>query len=481
MDKKLVRNYIYNILYQRVKIILPLVIIPYTYAHLTPAVVGISDYAGSIMQWFVLFGILGVNTYGNREIAKVRNDRDKLNRTFFEILYMQMADMVIAATAYYIFISFAITENLTIFRLTGFTMLASMLDISWFFYGVEDFKKASIRNIVVKCLGTGLIFLLCKTPADLWKFVLINAGSELFGQFIMFFQLKQYITFEKVSLADAYRHHFKPTFQLFIPTIAISVYTMLDRTMVGALYNEEHLSYYKTSIGFVQMFLYFITSIGAVVLPRITNVFYNEEGGEEKAKNLIKTTMKIALMLSVPMCLGMVAVAGNFISWYLPTAPIVADLIRFGSPIIIFISMSNVTGIQYLVPTGMYTQYTISVVTGSVVNFIINSLLIPRYGAYGAITGSVIAEFCVTCVQLAFVYRKAHIRFFDRSYVIYVIGAAVMMAAVMAVVRVLPVNIAGTVLSIFAGMIVYFIILYVSKEDLCMKVMGMIRRRKANA
>ncbi|MBQ1318038.1 MAG: oligosaccharide flippase family protein, partial [Solobacterium sp.] len=315
MDKKLVRNYIYNILYQLVKIILPLVIIPYTYAHLTPAVVGISDYAGSVMQWFILFGILGVNTYGNREIAKVRNDRDKLNRTFFEILYMQMADMVIAAAAYYIFISFAITENLTIFRLTGFTMLASMLDISWFFYGVEDFKKASIRNIVVKCLGTGLIFLLCKTPADLWKFVLINAGSELFGQFIMFFQLKQYITFEKVSLADAYRHHFKPTFQLFIPTIAISVYTMLDRTMVGALYNEEHLSYYKTSIGFVQMFLYFITSIGAVVLPRITNVFYNEEGGEEKAKNLIRTTMKIALMLSVPMCLGMVAIARSFISW----------------------------------------------------------------------------------------------------------------------------------------------------------------------
>ncbi|MBQ1320542.1 MAG: polysaccharide biosynthesis C-terminal domain-containing protein, partial [Solobacterium sp.] len=281
--------------------------------------------------------------------------------------------------------------------------------------------------------------------------------------------------------ADAYRHHFKPTFQLFIPTIAISVYTMLDRTMVGALYNEEHLSYYKTSIGFVQMFLYFITSIGAVVLPRITNVFYNEEGGEEKAKNLIRTTMKIALMLSVPMCLGMVAVAGNFISWYLPTAPIVADLIRFGSPIIIFISMSNVTGIQYLVPTGMYTQYTISVVTGSIVNFIINSLLIPRYGAYGAIAGSVIAEFCVTCVQLAFVRRKAHIRFFDRSCAVYVIGAAVMMAVVMAVVRVLPVNIAGTVLSIFAGMIVYFIVLYVSKEDLCMKVMGMIRRRKANA
>ncbi|MBQ1468252.1 MAG: oligosaccharide flippase family protein, partial [Solobacterium sp.] len=238
MDRKLIRNYIYNVLYQMVKVIMPLVLTPYVYKHITAPVVGISDYAGSIMQWFILVGILGVNIYGNREIARVRDDKDQLSETFFEIFWMQMLNMIIMAAAYYLFISFTIKENYNIFVLAGTTMLASMLDITWFFYGMEDFKKASIRNIIVKCLGVFLIMTLCKTPADLWLYILINVGSELFGQAIMFIQLRQYLTFEKVSLKDAYKNHFKATFQLFVPTIAISVYTLLDQTMVGALYEK---------------------------------------------------------------------------------------------------------------------------------------------------------------------------------------------------------------------------------------------------
>ena len=481
MDSKIIKNYIYNILYQLVRIILPMVLVPYTYAHITPSVLGISSFASNIMSWFILFGTLGVNTYGNREIAKVRDDKQKLNTAFFEILYMQILNMLIAMAAYYIFCLCTVKENLYVYLLTGITMIASMCDITWLFYGLEDFKKASVRNSIVKVLGVSLIFLFCKSPDDLWIYILINAGSELFGQIIMFAQLKQYITFEKVSIVQAYKHHFKATFQLFVPTIAISVYTMLDQTMLGYLYNAEHLEFYKTSMNFVKMFLYFITSIGSVMLPRVTNVYYNDENGQEKAQNLVNTTMKIALLLALPMCFGMIAVAPNLMSWYLPTAPIIASLVCAGAPIVIFISMSNVTGIQYMVPTGMYKRYSLSVVSGAVINFCLNLFSIPKIGAFGAVISSVIAEASVTLIQYVSVRKKVKITFITKSYYVYLSASLLMLAVVYFEGKFLPVNVLGTLVQVGTGVIIYALVLIITKEDITMKVLNKIKERNHNA
>lgn len=481
MDSKIIKNYIYNILYQLVRIILPMVLVPYTYAHITPSVLGISSFASNIMSWFILFGTLGVNTYGNREIAKVRDDKQKLNTAFFEILYMQILNMLIAMAAYYIFCLCTVKENLYVYLLTGITMIASMCDITWLFYGLEDFKKASVRNSIVKVLGVSLIFLLCKSPDDLWIYILINAGSELFGQIIMFAQLKQYITFEKVSIVQAYKHHFKATFQLFVPTIAISVYTMLDQTMLGYLYNAEHLEFYKTSMNFVKMFLYFITSIGSVMLPRVTNVYYNDENGQEKAQKLINTTMKIACLLALPMCFGMIAVAPNLMSWYLPTAPIIASLVCAGAPIVIFISMSNVTGIQYMVPTGMYKRYSASVVSGAMINFCLNLISIPKIGAYGAVISSVIAEASVTLIQYISIRKYVKIKFNSKSYYVYLIGSLFMLAVVYFEGKVLPINVIGTLVQVGTGVLIYILVLIISKEDITMKVFNKLKERKVNA
>lgn len=481
MDSKIIKNYIYNILYQLVRIILPMVLVPYTYAHITPSVLGISSFASNIMSWFILFGTLGVNTYGNREIAKVRDDKSKLNTAFFEIFYMQVINMFIAMIAYYVFCLCTIKENMYVYLLTGITMIASMCDITWLFYGLEDFKKASVRNTIVKIIGVSLIFLFCKSPEDLWIYILINAGSELFGQVIMFLQLKQYITFERVSIVQAYKHHFKATFQLFVPTIAISVYTMLDQTMLGYLYNAEHLEFYKTSMNFVKMFLYFITSIGSVMLPRVTNVYYNDENGQEKAQKLINTTMKIACLLALPMCFGMIAVAPNLMSWYLPTAPIIASLVCAGAPIVIFISMSNVTGIQYMVPTGMYKRYSASVVSGAIINFCLNLISIPKIGAYGAVISSVIAEASVTLIQYISIRKYVKIKFNSKSYYVYLIGSLFMLAVVYFEGKVLPINVLGTLVQVGTGVLIYILVLIISKEDITMKVFNKLKERKVNA
>lgn len=477
MDKKLIQNYIYNIAYQLVKIALPLVTVPYLYAHIGAETLGISDFASNIAGWFILFGTLGVNTYGNRTIAKVRDNKEQMSITFWQIFLMQCVNMLIATVCYGVYVYFTVSNHLEIYALTGFILLASLVDITWFFYGVEDFKKASVRNILVKLAGVVLLLLFVKKPADLYLYVIINSVSELVGQSIMFLQLKKYIDVKKVSLKDAYQNHFKPTIALFVPTIAISIYTLLDQTMLGYLHSELHLNYYKTSMAFIKMFLYFITSIGAVMLPRVTNVFYNQADGKSQAQSLVQTTMKIAVMMAAPMCFGMVAVAPKFIPWYLPSAPIIANLIMIGCPIVLFISMSNVTGIQYMVPTGMVKQYSNSVIGGAVINFILNSFLIPGYGAYGAIISSCIAEASVTLIQLYFIRKELGTRFFNRSYLKIVLSAVLMYGVVYLIGTCFEASLLCNLVQAVAGVVVYFVILLVLKEELLMRIVRKVLKR----
>ena len=477
MDKKILLNYIYNIAYQLVKIALPLVTVPYLYAHIGAETLGISDFASNIAGWFILFGTLGVNTYGNRAIAKVRDDKDQMSQTFWQIFSMQCMNMLIATIFYGVYVALTVTKNLEIYALTGCILLASLFDITWFFYGVEDFKKASIRNILVKLTGVGLLLIFVKKPSDLYLYVLINSVSELIGQSIMFFQLKKYIHFEKVSLKQAYQNHFKPTIALFIPTIAISVYTLLDQTMLGYLHSELHLNYYKTSMAFVKMFLYFVTSIGAVMLPRVTNVFHNQKDGKQQAQTLVKTTMKIAMLMAIPMCFGMLAVAPFFIPWYLPSAPEIAKLIMLGCPIVLFISMSNVTGIQYMVPTGMDKQYSSSVIAGACINFVCNLFLIPKMGAFGAIVASCIAEASVTGIQLFYIKKELGTRFFDLSYFKLVLSALFMYVVVVLIGSALQASLLCNLIQAITGVCIYFGLLLLLKEQLLLNIVRKVLNR----
>jgi len=153
----------------------------------------------------------------------------------------------------------------------------------------------------------------------------------------------------------------------------------------------------------------------------------------------------------------------------------------YGCPVIILISMSNVTGIQYMVPTGMYSQYSASVIAGSCVNFLINMFLIPRYGAMGAIIASVIAEATVTGIQMFMIRKKVNFHFFSRSYRIYLLATVLMSLAVLGMKRIMPVSAAGTIAEVLTGMAVYFLTLFAMKEELCMKVLNTLRNRKGAA
>ena len=478
MDKKLISNYFYHILYQIVRIILPIFSTPYIIKTVTPQYLGINDFAGNILNWFLIFGVLGVNIYGNRQIAKVRNDRKELSRNFMEIFLMQLTNLTITLIAYLIFISVFIRENRNIHYLFTITIFASMLDCAWFFFGIENFRAVSIKSSLVKIAGIICIFTFVKSPADLPLYVIINSVSELIGMAILTINVRKYVDFKMINIVDAYRHHFLPTFTLFIPTIATSIYTVLDQTMIGLLTDQKaFITYYKTAQSFVRIFLAFITSIGQVMLPRITNSYYNDENGEQKTKDYLQTTFKMALAISIPMTVAMITVTPFFIPWYLEGEEIIGTLIQYSAPIIFLISISNVFGIQYLIPMGRNRQYTISIVTGAVTNFIANLILIPRFQAAGAAYGSVIAELAVSLTQYFFVRKDLKLNFITLDNLKLLLSALIMGAVVVLIGNTMGARVITNIIQAASGVLVYALLLLITKEELIWKVLNNLKSR----
>jgi O-antigen/teichoic acid export membrane protein len=481
MDKKILQNYFYNILYQLLVVLAPMITVPYVTRTLGATMLGISDWTGSNVQWFVLFGIMGVSIYGNREIARVRDDQTKMSKTFFEIFTMQFLSMCASTLVYFLYL-FTVQDSVRLYAtIQTISLLSVALDITWFFYGVEDFKTASIRNMIIKILGIILIFAFVKKPSDLALFIVINAGSGVLGQLIMWTQLKQYVKWTPIHFKDVLKH-FKPNLMLFIPQIATSVYTMLDVSMLGYLYADvSHVSFYNQAQRFIKMFLFFITSIGSVMLPRIANI--HAKGQDEEVLRFLRTTLRLALYLAIPMIAGIISLIPYFIGWFLDdTYQIVTPLIIFTTPIILFISLSNVFGTQYLLPIGRTKEYTRSVILGALTNFCLNALLMPKFGAFGAITGSVIAELMVTLTQWLSIRGQLDLGFRVREVTKYVIASLVMMLPVHFIGEAMGPRFTTNLIQIAAGVIVYFGLLTLMKDDFHMNLIRkVLNHRKGEA
>ncbi len=470
MNKKLINNYFYSVLYQMLLVLIPLLITPYTTRVLGLTSLSINTGTANVVQWFALFGIMGINTYGNREIARVRDNKEKCSRTFFEIFTMQGVSLGITILFFLGYLFLVGDQYIEILIIQGVALIGVALDITWFFYGVEDFKKVSLRNCFVKVIGVLLIFLLIKKPEDLALFVTINVSVAVIGQLVMWFQLREYIQFEKVTFSGVWRH-VVPNIRFFIPQLAISVYSIMDVTMlkqIGPVYEEIYL--YEQTQRFIKMFLFFITSIGTVMLPRLSNIY--GKNNIKLIQSYLNKTLRVSIYLAIPMILGIYAVIQGFVDWFLPADfAVVGELIRWGSPLILFISLSNVFGVQFLLPTGDTKNYTRSVLIGACVNFVLNFIFIPLYGVFGALLASVLGEMSVTLFQWLIVRKLIDFSLEKKELIIVAGSAVIMMFIAMGVGALATPSFVLTCLQGILGVATYVGLLYVFKAPLFIEVL----------
>ncbi len=234
--KSIAKNYIFNLIYQMLTIVLPLITTPYLSRVLGAEAIGTYGYTLSIVTYFVLFGSLGIAMYGQREIAYVQKDKQKQSKVFWEMATIKIITLSLAAITFYA--TFCIHGEYAIYyKILLLELLANFLDITWYYQGIEDFGKTVVRNLVVKIISLLCIFVFVKTQADLWKYILIYTLANVLGNVTMWMYIPKLLA--KISLKQLeLKKHVKPILSLFIPQIAIQIYIVLDKTMIGSITNN---------------------------------------------------------------------------------------------------------------------------------------------------------------------------------------------------------------------------------------------------
>ena len=453
---QVVKNFLYNVSYQLLAIILPLITVPYVSKVLGAE--GIGDYAFTYanMQYFVIFGMVGITLYGNRQIAYVRDNKDELKNTFFSIYTLQLITISISLTLYLIFALFLSHEYKLLYIAQGINILAAMADISWFFMGLEQFKKTVVRNTLVKLVSLASIFIFVRNSEDTVIYVTILGVSSLIGNLTFWVYIPKFIDGKKAKISKL-NHHLKSSLALFVPQIAIQVYLLLDRTMLGLITNTVEVGYYENSQKIIKIALTFATAIGTVMMPKIANTVAN--GDMKKVKYYVQNSFFFMNALSIPLMFGLMGVANELSPWfYADRFPGIENLIVVSSVIILAISWSNVLGIQLLVPLNKTKEFTISVTSGAIVNFLFNLVMIRMYGAYGACISTVMAECSVTFVQLYFVRKIISPVKLIKPIILFIPSAIVMYIVVRVIGNYMGAGLLTNVVQVLAGAITYFII-----------------------
>ncbi len=458
------KNVLYNLIYQVLTVLLPLITTPYLSRKLGAEPIGIYGFTLSIVTYFVLFGSLGTAMYGQREIAKRQNSKKKYSVTFWEVTIIRILAMFISMLIFFIFFC-RNGSYILYYKIFLIYMIAYALNISWFFQGMEKFDKIVIRNIIVKILSIILIFTLVKSPNDLWIYILIFVGSELLGNLSLWLYLPKYLTkIERKSIK--LKKHLIPVLLLFLPQVATQIYTVLDKTMVGIITNNmDEVGFYEQAQNIAKAALVIMASVQTVMNSRVANA--NEQGDINTIKKCLKKSFDFVWMIGIPIMFGLIIVSGNLVPWYYGKnfEPVKFILITI-SPIILAIGLSGITGIVYMIHTGQQNNFTRSVIFGAIVNVIFNIILINIFGTIGAAISSVIAEISILIFQLRYIKEVYKIIDIFKVSIKPLVAGLLMVMILLPISFILKSSIINTSVLVISGMLIYSLVLYILKYDL---------------
>ncbi len=398
---KVLKNYAYNLSYQLLVIILPIITTPYVTRVFSSDDLGTYGYFNSIVTYFILLATLGVANYGTKVIS---GHRKKIEKNFWGIYSLQLGATFLSLTLYGLLcLALPFMQNPVAYIL-GLSLVSKGLDISWLFQGLEDFRKITARNITVKLVGVISIFLFVKSANDLYLYVFLLTIFELLGQLSMWLPAREFIGRPHFDIEYA-RHHLKPVILLFLPQVAISLYVTLDRTMLGALASTKDVGIYDQALKLVNILLTLVTSLGSVMLPRVAHLLAT---GDHKAVNRMhEISFLIYNLVIFPIMAGMLIVNDDFVQFFLGQD---FQDARYAIAIMVFrmffIGWTNIMGIQILIPHNKNKEFMMSTTVPAIISVGLNLLLLPKLGYIGAAIVSVLTEALVWGIQL----------FYTRSY-----------------------------------------------------------------
>lgn len=473
---KITKNYIYNLVFQLLVLILPLLLSPYLVRVLGADQLGVYSFVTSTANIIVTVGLLGTYNYGCRQIAYTRDLTEGSSATYSQILTIRFL-LGIVLTVIYGIVCWAESEYSLYFLLYYSWVLSMIIDPSWFFVGQEDMKATAIKNLAVRLITVALIFLFVKREDDLITYVAIMGFSALICNILLFLQIKKYQISYHVSLQRV-RYHLKGSLSLFWPQVATLMYLQADKIMLKYLTTDiSQVSFYDYGEKIVTIPLTLITTLSTVMMPRIANEYANNN--TTGMRELLIKAGKFSMMLAMPMMFGMAICANKLIPWYLGMAytPSIMVIILV-SPIIVTNSLSGISGNQYFVATNQTNLMLKAYISAAVLNILINAVLIPRYGCNGAAIATVIAAVASVVIQYYYMHKQLNIGVFIGFSLKYLLYALIMGMGVLLVGIKLTANPMASAIQVFVGVTIYSVILLITKDENLMLLLRKIKSMK---
>ncbi|MBQ5320174.1 MAG: polysaccharide biosynthesis protein [Oscillospiraceae bacterium] len=451
------KNYLYNVSFNLLNICIPLITTPYLTRTLGANGMGVYSYSFSVAHFFVIFILLGLNNYGCREIAKCKDDCKKKEKTFWSIYSMQLFLGIVINGIYFVYGCFISEDKITTLILSGYT-LSACFDINWFFFGTENFKYTTIRNLVIKVIKTAAIFMFIKSPDDVYLYCIIMSGGLLINNLILWPHVLRTVKFILPEIKDI-TVHIKPNLVLFITVISVTIFKYMDKVMLGLLSDMTQVGYYEASEKIISVPLAAITSLGTVMLPRVTNMLaHNNEGYMET----LHKSVIFAIFLSSVISFGIMGISREFVPlFYGEGYEICKYLYLILLPSCIFLAFANVIRTQYLLPKQMDKEYIISAILGAIVNLLINCILVSRFGAIGVAIGTLAAEGVVCIYQSSVVAKKIYIGSFIYNSIPLILSGIVMFVCLYNITLSDFSALGSIFIKIAIGAIIYFLSLFI--------------------
>ena len=473
-------NFVMSMAYQVLVVILPMITAPYVARVLGADKSGIYSFTASYQTYFSMFAALGTVSYGSREIARNRKDRPLRSKLFWEIELMTVLTSTVSIIAFIAFI--ASRDRYQIYYIPQvMAILAVMFDISWFFTGIEEFRYIVTKNAVFKLLGAVMIFALVHKPENLLIYIIILSASTMLGNMSMWIHMPRFldpVDFRTLKI----RRHLKETLVYFIPSVATSVYTVLDKTLIGEITrNEAENGCYDKVVQIINiMKALTLTALNSVLGARISFLFAEKKYDEIRRR--IETSINYILFMGLAIGFGLAGVAPRFIPWFLgPGYDRSVMMLIMMSPIVVIIGVSNCLGSQYYTPSGKRAQSARFIIAGSVVNLILNLILIPRFWGYGAIAASLIAELTITILYITFAGESFHPVVLLRDGWKKLIAAALMFAAVRLIDPYFNSNFIALVCEVCLGGAIYIAVQFILRDTFmtgfCMDTVKRVLKR----
>ena len=479
MAKSVKANYLFNLINSASQLLFPLITFPYASRIMMADGIGQVNFFQSIISYISLFTCLGIPMYAIREVAKVRDNPEKMTRITVEILllhafltllgYMAVAVICLTVTK--------VQTDIPLFLLLSATIFFTAIGCEWFYQGIEDFKYVAIRGLLVKLLSVVLLFLFVKTKEDILWYGAYTVLGVLGGNIFNFIRLRKYLHRDVIDFRALHPlRHLKPALHVFALNVVISIYLQLNNVLLGFMKDAEAVGYFTAATKIMMITMSISSSLGAVIMPRTSNLI--AEGRMDEFRILIQKSYDFVLALAMPLTVCFIFTSPSIIlllsgEGFAPavlTSQIVASNI-------LMVGLSGVMGIQVLYPLGKINIVILCTLIGAAVNVFFNVLLIPRYGHNGTAVAYMLAEVAVTVSMFLIGRKYIPIQFLKKQHLHYV-GGGIVMGGVLYFISLLGLSIISTLITmICVGIMVYIIVLLWLKDSIGMVILSIVWRK----